>query len=357
MGDSLPPPTPRGGGFRAPAGRRRVFVGFTTLGAALLAVVLLAPSSASISQRKITGTPKADLLRGTKRADLIKGLGGNDRLFGYRGDDRLEGGVGNDLLVGGNGRDVLRGGAGNDRISARDGARDSISCGTGRDVVVRDRIDALARDCPADALPPPTTGQRVVLTDQAWSCLGPVNLDLVKVTMRTRVDDAVRIDQNCTGRVGRIEIDTWTADGIKVQNRGDVAHDLVVESGYVKCHDIFGDYHQDGVQAMGGYRLTFRNLRIDCLGNSNFFLSRGGSGASTPTDVVCEGCVLGPNAGQTLFYAPSLRSGARNTTICTGRFRAVRIEPGAEQIVNVNNRTLPRAHPSCANVTGRSANP
>ena len=138
-----------------------------------------------------------------------------------------------------------------------------------------------------------------------------------------------------------------------MQNRGSVAHDLVIESGYVKCHDVAGDYHQDGVQAMGGYRLTFRNLAIDCLRNSNFFLARGGSGASTPTDVVCDGCILGPNSAQTLFYATSIRSGAINTRICEGRYRAVRIESDAVDRIDRNNVVLPRGHPSCANVTGR----
>ena len=91
--------------------------------------------------------------------------------------------------------------------------------------------------------------------------------------MRTEVEDAVRLDQNCSGRIGRVEVDTWTADGIKVQNRGTVAHDLVIESGYVKCHDVAGSYHQDGIQAMGGHRLTFRNLAVDCLGNANLFVN------------------------------------------------------------------------------------
>ena len=92
----------------------------------------------------------------------------------------------------------------------------------------------------------------MILDDVSWSCTEEVDLDLVKVTMRTEVDDAIRIDQNCSGRIGRIEVETWTADGIKVQNRGTVAHDLVIESGYVKCHDVYGEYHQDGIQVMGG---------------------------------------------------------------------------------------------------------
>ena len=199
------------------------------------------------------------------------------------------------------------------------------------------------------------SGKSRILEEQSFSCTGKVDLDLVRVTMRKVVDDAVSLGENCTGRIGRIEVETWTADGIKVQNFGKVAHDLVIESGFVKCHDVFGEYHQDGIQVMGGRAITFRGLRVDCLGNSNLFLSEGGQRASTPTDVVCEGCVLGPNSGQTLFYAPSLRSGARDTTICTGRFRAVRVEPGAEEMVDAGNEVLPHDDPSCKDVTGKGA--
>ena len=298
---------------------------------------------------------------------MIRGYGGNDRILGYRGSDELFGGAGDDIVVGGMGNDTLYGGSGNDRLNARDGMSDRVLCGAGRDTVVRDARDAVSRDCetvagqptpgptplPEPTPQPPRPGHTLVLENRPWQCLGRVDLDLVRVTMRSTVEDAVRLDQNCSGRVGRLEVETWTADGIKIQNRGTVAHDLVIESGYVKCHAIHGAYHQDGLQAMGGHRITLRNLRIDCLGNSNFFLSRGGSEASTPTDIVCERCVLGPNSGQTLFYAPSIRSGLRDSTICTGRFRAIRVEPGAEAMVNEGNKVLQRSDPSCANVTGR----
>lgn len=195
------------------------------------------------------------------------------------------------------------------------------------------------------------TGE-VVLEDRPFRCRGPVDLDLVRVTIRTALEDGIQLDENCTGRIGRVEVETWTADGIVVQNRGAVAHDLVIESGYVKCHAVASGAHQDGVQVMGGSDLTFRDLRVDCLGNANFFLSEGGSHASTPTNVVCEGCVLGPNSSQTLFYAASVRSGARETTICTGRSRAVRVEPEAEAIVEEENTVLPHEDPECADVTG-----
>ena len=69
---------------------------------------------------------------------MLRGLGGPDRLWGLGGADKLFGGPGKDTLLGGDG---------NDTIWARDGARDSIVCGRGRDVVTADRLDRVARDC------------------------------------------------------------------------------------------------------------------------------------------------------------------------------------------------------------------
>lgn len=185
-----------------------------------------------------------------------------------------------------------------------------------------------------------------MLVDQPWQCRGPVDLDLVKVTMRSNVD-AISIGSNCTGRIGRVEVDTWSADGIKVQNSSPVARDLVIGGGYVKCHAIAAGAHQDGVQAMGGTRIVFRGLAVDCLGNSNFFVNAAGSGASTPTDVVCEGCVLGPRSASTLFIGTSVRSGARGTVICSGRYIGLRIG-AATSPVNDGNYLAPASDPRCA---------
>jgi uncharacterized delta-60 repeat protein/uncharacterized repeat protein (TIGR01451 family) len=113
------------------------------------------------------GTGTANLLRGTVFADSLYGLAGNDRLFGLAGSDRLFGGtgndrlfgapgndrlfgqVGNDLLNGGPGLDLLDAGAGNDTIQARDGSRDDIRCGAGKDAAHTDAKDRVSRDCEA----------------------------------------------------------------------------------------------------------------------------------------------------------------------------------------------------------------
>jgi len=92
----------------------------------------------------IVGTQAADVLRGTSSADVICGLGGNDTIVGRGGNDVVYGGPGADTISGGLGRDTLRGGSGNDTFNAREGRRDVIVGGFGRDLAIFDtRLDRL----------------------------------------------------------------------------------------------------------------------------------------------------------------------------------------------------------------------
>src|SRR3954452_21118418 len=77
---------------------------------------------------RIPGTRKGERLRGTGRSDLILARGGRDRI-------RPRGGA-----------DCVFAGRGNDRVFARDGTRDRIRCGRGRDVAIIDRPDR-AKGC------------------------------------------------------------------------------------------------------------------------------------------------------------------------------------------------------------------
>jgi Ca2+-binding RTX toxin-like protein len=98
----------------------------------------------------VIGGGGRDLVDGANGADRLGGGAGGDLLLGLRGNDRLTGGAGRDGIGGGAGRDVLRGGSGRDRLSARkgadrlytrDGVRDSVVGGPGRDV---GRVDKVA---------------------------------------------------------------------------------------------------------------------------------------------------------------------------------------------------------------------
>ena len=81
----------------------------------------------------IAGGPGPDRLRGEEGADRIVGGAGYDRLTGKEGDDVLRGGPGRDRLRGGPGSDVMDGGTGPDLLDSRDGRRDHLDGGSGRD--------------------------------------------------------------------------------------------------------------------------------------------------------------------------------------------------------------------------------
>jgi Ca2+-binding RTX toxin-like protein len=336
----------RGGGQRTDHARR----GFATalLGTCISGVLLVVAVG--------LGTAGAQqVVKGTKRADTLVGTPGKDRILGYGGNDWLRGLGGHDILDGGPGRDVISGGPGNDIILARDGERDRVFCGLGNDRVVADLLDRVHADCekvlrPPEPgpKPPPPTGLKVVEVDKTWVCSGAVDLDLVKVTMNPGASDrdAVHLRTNCSGHIRRIEIDTWAGDGIKVNAPPPAAHDLVIWGGHIRCFDRPEEAHQDGIQALGGERITFRNLEINCRSGANAQIFLNAANGGMPTDIVCDRCFLGSGAGTTLRISQSIRSGARNSTLCPGRFHAINANRSLEA-VNVGNTVLPPTDARC----------
>ncbi len=79
---------------------------------------------------RFVGTKSEDRLKGTPFLDFLVGLGGDDVLRGLGGRDKLSGGTG---------RDRLDGGEGADTIIARDGRRDVVIGGPGKDSARVDR--------------------------------------------------------------------------------------------------------------------------------------------------------------------------------------------------------------------------
>ena len=105
------------------------------------------PPAPASGGKTLNGDDRANHLTGTAFADVLNGRGGADVLNGGKGNDILNGGAGADILIGGPGLDILRGSAGNDTVRAQDGQRDTIDCGTGRDIVYADRADRVAKNC------------------------------------------------------------------------------------------------------------------------------------------------------------------------------------------------------------------
>ena len=166
--------------------------------------------------------------------------------------------------------------------------------------------------------------QHDVRTDHTWTCRDKVDLDLVEVKIAAgEREDAVHLRPGCTGRIGKLVVVQRSGDGVKV---AEGVHDLVVGGGSVRCLAKAPRFHQDGIQVMGGARITFRDLKISCgrrderLINSNLFINQAGRSRLPPRDVVCEGCSFGGWAAHTVSVQHSIRSGVTGSTICVARF-------------------------------------
>jgi Ca2+-binding RTX toxin-like protein len=88
---------------------------------------------------RLLGGSSSDTFRGGTGDDVLVGHHGDDRLLGGPGNDQLRAGPGNDTLSGGRGTDALRGDAGRDTLLSRDGVRDDVDGGGGRDQAEVDR--------------------------------------------------------------------------------------------------------------------------------------------------------------------------------------------------------------------------
>lgn len=196
----------------------------------------------------------------------------------------------------------------------------------------------------------------IILTNQSWNCVGAVAMDLVKVTITSNTSlDAISLGTNCTGSVARVEVVTNGADGIKIQNASpNAAHDLVIGGGYVHATGAAPGAHQDCIQAMGGARILFRNLVLDCTGGGggNLFINWRSAGAGARVaDVVCEHCAVGPNHNNPNGHVrinDSLRSGIRDSLICQGSDSTPIALPGdADQPITTPNEIVPNSDPRC----------
>ncbi len=96
------------------------------------------------------GTEANDLIRALPGPDQAVALGGNDDIFTGRDADCVSAGPGRDLvdtsgggdrIHGGGGRDHVFAGGGRDLVNAKDGVRDRVDCGPGRDEAVVDSHD------------------------------------------------------------------------------------------------------------------------------------------------------------------------------------------------------------------------
>ncbi|CAA9584883.1 MAG: Alkaline phosphatase, partial [uncultured Thermomicrobiales bacterium] len=101
----------------------------------------------SFGNDRMHGVSGRDRISGSRGRDRINGGSANDRISGGSSGDRIAGDAGSDSINGNSGGDRISGNSGNDRITSRDSSRDRVNCGSGRDSVLADRRDIVARNC------------------------------------------------------------------------------------------------------------------------------------------------------------------------------------------------------------------
>jgi hypothetical protein len=192
---------------------------------------------------------------------------------------------------------------------------------------------ALSPVVPGDLDPRPEV---LHLVDAKWTCTSSFNFDLVKIELGDAGPngDAINMRLGCGGdsRIGRIEIDTVKADGVKI-NAGAIGG-IVIEDGYILSTGFVPPNHQDGVQNVNGAggAILFQSVLIGTWGHAQFFPTGG-------SQIVCDGCVL-MGRGAMPVRASGAGNGVRNSLICQSpRFGEYAVFSGGA--INENNTFVP----------------
>ncbi len=318
----------------------------------------------------LEGTKKADTLRGGPAAETIRGGRGNDRLSGGGGNDLLLGGPGRDRLNGGRGRDVLEGGAGRDRLEARDGKRDRVGCGPGRDTAVVDRGDRV-RGC-----------ENVELPKNAATKVPPT-LDTPLALAPTPAYDLIAAGDiaDCTGGA---EQTARLVDGLEgaVAVLGDAAYTSGSPSEFANCYaptwgrhlartrPAVGDNEYEtagaagyfayfglaaGEVAKGWYSYSVGSWHVVVL-NSNCD-SAGGCGPASPQGQWLSADLAASPAACTLAYwhSPRFSSGYHGDDVAVQPLWQTLHDAGAEIVLTGHDHDYERFAPQTAAGAGEAA--
>jgi hypothetical protein len=162
-------------------------------------------------------------------------------------------------------------------------------------------------------------------TNSTWRCHGPVDLDLLQVTIANSKPDAVHLNRGCTGVIRKIDVvgdggdNGPSGDGVKVHAG---VHDLEILSGHINCGRKAPGAHQDAIQVMGGKRVTFARIESRGCANSFMFINWGRHRREKPEDVVCEYC-----RAATSNFSVSVRNSVRSGAL--GGHYSSRVPPSA----------------------------
>jgi Ca2+-binding RTX toxin-like protein len=139
---------------------------------------------------KLTASTGPVSFNGNGGDDTLQGNIGDDVLAGGAGKDKVAGAGGNDQINGGAGQDTLDGGNADDTIDARDGEKDTLTCGAGADIVSVDPIDVVDADC-----------EKVASTAGPAVSLPSGTLRAKKRVVRVRIGCPSRTVGSCKGTV------------------------------------------------------------------------------------------------------------------------------------------------------------
>ena len=183
-----------------------------------------------------------------------------------------------------------------------------------------------------------------IIQTTPWICSGPVDIDLVKVTLPDRLERRRDLsarellrpyrESGSGRRHGRRDQgpERLSQRRARSRHRGRVRHRLGL-SGWSSPGRNPGDGRREDHPA---------NVVFDmvCGGGGNIFINRAGSDATTPTDIVCEHCAVGPNhpnPGGHVRINVSVRSGLRDSLVCRNSNGAAIAIVNPTEPVNENN--------------------
>jgi hypothetical protein len=202
----------------------------------------------------------------------------------------------------------------------------------------------------------------ITLTDQTWTCNQPLSnygtlpiRVVINYTTTDTVEFGVRLGTGCTGDGNSATVDLELdingdgingpyIDAVRILNASPGASDIVI-TGEADCGRARPESHQDGVQALGGTNITFRDFEVG-------FNGPGGNPS-------CQG------AGGAMFYsAGSATTAPDNMRVEGGEYRACNrslldgVSPGSGHIENAIFRSgYDTNHPdACEDSTGDKFN-
>jgi Ca2+-binding RTX toxin-like protein len=213
-------------------------------------------------------------MKGTSGDDALTGTPSADRLTGAGGNDRLSGMAGNDVLIGGTGQDRLVGGTGDDRIGARDGERDIVDCGPGRDRVTADSLDAVRGNCevvlrpstpapPAPTPPPPAPPAPPNVTPGAYQGQTQNGNYVFFTVSSNRTATGFRVNDipgTCNGPLRIVGGRDWGTSVFPIDSTGRFSaeynwsgSDMVGDLEWTRWHEAFTAYFNNPTTVTGTY--------------------------------------------------------------------------------------------------------